>query len=711
MEAWERAGVETPFHRAAPGEYFQARVAALARMGRSLQEDPLPAPERREEIAGRLRELHGQAIEVRDWVLARVLAESGGTWGALSGADRDGLLARAEEAEESAAREDVARLDQALDRIARAEDPDSKEGSLRPGELPERARRLARTTGPALGPHLLARLDAGPSRSARLFLVELLGRRGDALAESGGVRAPDRIVRGLEGARARTLDETVAWIWAAARLEVASPGAFHDHPAALAVAASARPHRTIAREIASALEHVERSRRGRALPPARRPEEFARQVEELADSVASTVRSGTRFGRAILDRLDRPGLSERQIAFLFDQLGLLGFRTSFAPGEPGPVDVLRRAFLDLPVEWRADRPPDGVDVVAWSRARRLAFAAARNLSRLGDAWIAPRLLGAGIDQEAHAFERETRLALALAPAEAWPTPDAPEEWIDRGLFRWMQGDGAGALEDLTRALELAEDPASALLDRAHLHRGLGDVESALADYGRFLDLHPEAPEGWEARGALRRRIGDPEGALADAERALALAPDSTSALALRGMALEDLGDFEGMFRDLRRAVELDPADHALLINLARCWSLRADPLRGREILDQVLADDPGSPEALVNRAEALQALGERERALADLDRAIELRTGAVEPHVNRGALRGRLGDTTGAIEDFELAVELDASCWVAWGNLGQVLAQVDRLDEAREAFEEAIRRAPPEYHETLRSICRRMLGG
>jgi len=50
----------------------------------------------------------------------------------------------------------------------------------------------------------------------------------------------------------------------------------------------------------------------------------------------------------------------------------------------------------------------------------------------------------------------------------------------------------------------------------------GDLAGAVADLDRAISLNPAAPEYYDVRGELRTVLGDPAGAAADAERAAKL---------------------------------------------------------------------------------------------------------------------------------------------------------------------------------------------
>jgi serine/threonine-protein kinase len=93
----------------------------------------------------------------------------------------------------------------------------------------------------------------------------------------------------------------------------------------------------------------------------------------------------------------------------------------------------------------------------------------------------------------------------------------------RGLARMKLGKYPEAVDDYTRALELAPDPD------IYQHRGWAHFFSdawklALRDFGKSIELDPEAGDAYTGRGLARVMLGDYRGAVADAEEALRRKP-------------------------------------------------------------------------------------------------------------------------------------------------------------------------------------------
>jgi tetratricopeptide (TPR) repeat protein len=78
-----------------------------------------------------------------------------------------------------------------------------------------------------------------------------------------------------------------------------------------------------------------------------------------------------------------------------------------------------------------------------------------------------------------------------------------------------------ALEDLSRAVELAPDQAN-YFQRAAAYQALGKHKLALADLDEVIALKPDGPQAYFARAQSRRATGDVEGANRDHRQALRL---------------------------------------------------------------------------------------------------------------------------------------------------------------------------------------------
>jgi tetratricopeptide (TPR) repeat protein len=130
--------------------------------------------------------------------------------------------------------------------------------------------------------------------------------------------------------------------------------------------------------------------------------------------------------------------------------------------------------------------------------------------------------------------------------------------VNRALALLGDGDNAGAVAELTAALNVGVAATRVYFIRAEARARLGDRAGAERDRAEGLRRTPTDVESWLARG-LARLPDDPAGALADFESALRLDPRSRSALQNKAVVLsERLGRTAEAIAALDRAVARYP---------------------------------------------------------------------------------------------------------------------------------------------------------
>jgi tetratricopeptide (TPR) repeat protein len=307
---------------------------------------------------------------------------------------------------------------------------------------------------------------------------------------------------------------------------------------------------------------------------------------------------------------------------------------------------------------------------------------------------------------------------------------------------------AEALADLSRAVELNPDSASAVGRRGQAYKEIGWFDLALTDFNRSVELKPTsqsighrgqtyrlmrryeealadsdhavklAPHnGWAitGRGKVYQDMGRFEEALADFERAIELEPDSGQAVANRGGLHQDMGRYEEALADFGRAIELDPDSGWVIGRRGQAYTAM-----GR--YDEAVADFNRSVElnpigwSIGSRGQTYRLMGRYEEALADSDRTVKLDPFSGWALVNRGEVYLALGRYEEAVADFDRAVELDHSVdspYSVWliGNRGQAYLALGRHEAALGDLNRAIRIEPSQTaHIALRGEVYQAMG-
>lgn len=183
---------------------------------------------------------------------------------------------------------------------------------------------------------------------------------------------------------------------------------------------------------------------------------------------------------------------------------------------------------------------------------------------------------------------------------------------------------------------------------------------AEASLRRDLEKNGWDPFLWvQLAGVLREQGRQPE-ALDAVREALQRQPENAVAQCELGLCLEVARDVEGAERAFREALRLDSEQSIACIQLGTMLGRSGRTGQAIELFEAALVAHPNLAPLHNNLATAYFALGRHDRA---------------EGHYRR-------------------ALDLDATQFGAWFNLGRVLAEVGRKDEARTALQRALALRP-----------------
>jgi tetratricopeptide (TPR) repeat protein len=268
------------------------------------------------------------------------------------------------------------------------------------------------------------------------------------------------------------------------------------------------------------------------------------------------------------------------------------------------------------------------------------------------------------------------------------------------------GDFAASLDQLRQLAQQNPDfaPAQQRLGIALLE--LGDFGATEAAFGKVLELRPERPEGYIGAAEVRLRRGEPEGAVPLLESALGLAPGNRTAHHLLGTAYRYLGLADKAERELAAGVGTQPYQlpDALSAEIQKyAVSLpdlidRAEALRQQgkidesvRILESCAASHPDNLTVLNNLASAYLSQGEPERARQTLDRALEIEGGNFETYILLTMWALRTDRLEEALQYADAAVERGDKLAETHSGRAQVLVKLRRFEEAAASMEEALR--------------------
>jgi len=217
----------------------------------------------------------------------------------------------------------------------------------------------------------------------------------------------------------------------------------------------------------------------------------------------------------------------------------------------------------------------------------------------------------------------------LAPNLQGQTLNSVKDYFGSSLARLQKEDFEGAINDLTKAIELDPHYVEAFFVRGQLlFLRKRDLDRALADYDKVIALAPNAPRVeliYNNRSVIRQLKGDRDGALRDLNQAININPKYAEAYSDRGLIRAASEDLEGAASDYEKAIELNP---------------KLTP-------------------AYINRGILRFQLEKLSGALSDYSKALELTPNSAKTYVERGIVRSITGDVGEGIADMKKGFTLN----------------------------------------------------
>jgi len=294
-------------------------------------------------------------------------------------------------------------------------------------------------------------------------------------------------------------------------------------------------------------------------------------------------------------------------------------------------------------------------------------------------------------------------------AEAERNPPPTAFLVRLGLSLIESSDRAAGLRVLRLAHRQRPDDLGVIVELAKQLHLDGDEHAAevLPYWTAALSLRPGSPVLLNNLGYTLNRVGRNAEALDYLRMAEAIEPNTSVIHRNIGVALVNLGQLEKAAGEFQRAVDLAPKD-------GQAWHNLGEALRHLGRLDKAveplqracaLRKDVMTANAL---SDVLYQLGRFEEAKNAGRDAVEIDPQNAEAHQRLASALSRRGNLAEAADSFRRACDLSPHWSYAYG-LGKVLADGGRLDEAEEAYREAIRRRPdyPEAHCNLGQTLRR----
>jgi tetratricopeptide (TPR) repeat protein len=222
-----------------------------------------------------------------------------------------------------------------------------------------------------------------------------------------------------------------------------------------------------------------------------------------------------------------------------------------------------------------------------------------------------------------------------------PDPKSAEACFYRGVAHLEKEQWDQAIKEFNEVIRLEPNNPKGYYNRGFAWASKQKYNEAISDFDAFLRLRPDELDGLISRAEVLAAAGQTAQALTDLDAAIRLAPDDVDAYCIRGKLREEACDYRLALEDYMEAVRRQPDDPAALNYLA--WLMATAP----------------------------------------------------EPEVRDGRR---------AVAAALHAVELDGGKqWETIDTLAAAFAETGKFSQAIRSQTEALRLAPPEEHNDLRS--------
>ncbi len=278
-------------------------------------------------------------------------------------------------------------------------------------------------------------------------------------------------------------------------------------------------------------------------------------------------------------------------------------------------------------------------------------------------------------------------------------PASPLGYVRMSRWRKVQGDGAGAVEEMEQAYRL--DPQAPVLlaslvklyleeDRhdqalslcneriekdardALAYSVLGQIRAARREYEKAeaafrkaIEIRPDWPAPQKDLAKLYLVQGKRDEALAKYEAALEANPEDFSLYLVLGQLYEQTGDFPGAIRVYDRALEKTPGSWVVMNNLASILSDHSDSSedlkRALSLAQEAVRLNPEEAALLDTLGWIHFKMGETERAFGLIERAVSQGSGNPVLHYHMGVVLDAAGRREEAREQLEKALDGEES--------------------------------------------------
>ena len=231
--------------------------------------------------------------------------------------------------------------------------------------------------------------------------------------------------------------------------------------------------------------------------------------------------------------------------------------------------------------------------------------------------------------------------------------------LENAQQKIAEGNLAGALQDLNRALESNPDVGRVVFQRGTLHLRMHNYRQALADLDAAIAAGVSLADALGQRSLVKIQLYDYVGAIADSEQAARLDPGHFQNYLYQGLAHFNLGHYATSIPCFSEALQRNPShpESRRLRGMAYC--LCGQFSDGLNDIETVLKENAQDDQAWFWMGYLRQQEEDLAGAVEALSRSIALNAYNKAAFVGRGRAYLGLGDPKKALADFLSAQSLD----------------------------------------------------
>ncbi|MBI4859838.1 MAG: tetratricopeptide repeat protein, partial [Candidatus Riflebacteria bacterium] len=367
--------------------------------------------------------------------------------------------------------------------------------------------------------------------------------------------------------------------------------------------------------------------------------------------------------------------------------------------QPRPAGPFRAA----PVA--AEAAPAPAASPAATSARAVATEATDQEETADEPSAAPVIAGEPADLFSRALSNykvrnygETR---RLLDAYALKGTRGADYWALSGRLHASLGEWDRAAEQLTRAQESGYRGEDLDLLLAESKVRINQPDQAARHLQAHLERTPHDPVAVVMLAEIERKAGQRARALRLVEEALVESPDQPRLLAEAFRLNVEIPNEEAAYQTALKILKGPRKDVELVRSLVTQALDASRPALARRIASACIQRNPSEPLGYILAGAVLAREDNARQAMQYFEKASGL--GSKEPGLfyEIATLYRKLGKTQGAIESLEKAVELGPGSATYARELGSLLVDAGRFDDARVAYQKALRVSPQDSRAQL----------